>query len=107
MATTLDFMQYIAEQMEQAEEITYRKLFGEYAIYRAGQLFALVCDNRLYFKPTEAGRLLLGTPILVSPYEGAKPYFYIEDVDNEELLVSLTLATCQELPFPKPKKNSR
>ena len=37
------------------------------------------------------------------PYEGAKPYFFIEEVDDHEYLSSLVKVTCAQLPMPKPK----
>lgn len=47
----------------------------------------------------------------VPPYEGAKNYFLIEDVDDREVLTKLTIATYEELPEPKQKprktKNAR
>lgn len=36
-------------------------------------------------------------------YEEAKPYFYIEDVDDHDYLSTLVKATCTALPDPKPK----
>ena len=106
MASNPDLVQYIADQMTRAGEVTYKKMFGEYGLYCNGKFFAMVCDDRLLLKPTEGGRALLGAPVLQLPYPGAKPCFYIENVDDHELLVALTVATCKELPEPKPKKGS-
>jgi hypothetical protein len=38
------------------------------------------------------------------PYEGAKDYFYISDVEDHDYLSHLVRETCKELPEPKPKK---
>ena len=38
------------------------------------------------------------------PYDGAKEYFYIADVDDRDYLSELVCETCKELPEPKPKK---
>ena len=35
-------------------------MFGEYAFYVNGKVVALLCDNLLYIKPTEGGRLFIG-----------------------------------------------
>ena len=104
MASNPSIVQYIADQMARAGEITYKKMFGEYGLYCNGKFFAMVCDDRLLFKPTEGGRTLLGNPELHLPYPGAKPCFYIGNVDDHELLVALTKITCKELPVPKCKK---
>ena len=106
MASNPDLVQYIADQMSRAGEITFKKMFGAYGLYCNGKFFAMVCDDRLLFKPTEGGWALLDMPILQSPYPGAKPCFHIEDVDDHELLVALTKVTCKELPEPKEKKKS-
>ena len=39
------------------------------------------------------------------PYDGAKDYFYITDVDDRDYLVRLIQATLPALPKPKVKKN--
>ena len=66
-----------------------------------------MCDNGFYVKPTEAGRKLLRTEDLRPPYPGAKPHFYIEDVDDHDYLSALTRVTCAELPEPKPKAKKK
>ena len=33
MSTTLDFIEYVCEQIPQIGELRYRKMFGEYMIY--------------------------------------------------------------------------
>ena len=78
-------------------------MFGDYGIYCNGKIFGLICDDRLYLKPTEAGRKLLRSEELRPPYDGAKNYFYIADVDDRQYLSLLARATYEELP-EKPKK---
>ena len=107
MASNPDFVQYITDQCAKAGEITTRKMFGDYAIYCNGKIFGLISDNGFYIKPTEAGRQLLRSEDLRPPYEGAKPYFFIEDIDDHEYLATLVKATCTELPDPKPKQKSK
>ena len=104
MASNTDFVQYVADQCSGAGEITTRKMFGDYGIYCNGKIFGLICDNRFYLKPTEAGRTLLRSISLCPPYDGAKDYFYIADVDDRDYLSSLVMATCQALPEPKKRK---
>ena len=103
MASNPEFVQYIVDQCGGAGNIESRKMFGDYGIYCDGKIFGLVCDNGFYVKPTDAGRKLLSTEDLRPPYEGAKPYFYIEDVDDRDYLAALVKATCSALPEPKPK----
>lgn len=82
-------------------------MFGDYGVYCDGKIFGLISDNGFYVKPTEAGRKILRTEDMRPPYDGAKPYFYIEDVDDRDYLVSLVKTTGAELPEIKPKKSKR
>lgn len=104
MASNADFVQYIADQCSGAGEITTKKMFGDYCIYCNGKIFGLICDDRFYLKPTEAGRSLLRKEELRPPYDGAKGYFYIADVDDRDYLSSLVRETCKALPEPKKRK---
>ncbi len=97
MASSPDFVQYIVDQCAGAGEINARKMFGDYCVYCGGKPFGLICDNGFYVKPTEAGRALLGTVVLRPPYDGAKDYFWIEDVDDHQLISNLVKTTCKEL----------
>ena len=99
MATKPEFMQYIADQLRDAGEITYRKMFGEYSVYCNGKLFAVVCDDQLFVKITEAGKQLSPDRKTAPPYEGAKPYFLMEDIDDPASLTAFVTATCEELPL--------
>lgn len=104
MACNPDFVQYVADQCAGAGEIATKKMFGDYGIYCNGKIFGLICDDALYIKPTEAGRLVLRTEEMRPPYPGAKDYFYIADVDDRDYLAALVRGTCRALPEPKSKK---
>ncbi|MBR3291108.1 MAG: TfoX/Sxy family protein [Bacteroidales bacterium] len=105
MACNPDFIQYIIDQCSGAGEIAVKKMMGDYCAYCNGVLFGLICDNNFYVKVTEPGRAVLKEVIYRSPYDGAKDYFYISDVDDSDYLVSLIKATLPALPKPKAKKN--
>jgi hypothetical protein len=64
----------------------------------------MICDDHFYLKPTDEVRPLLRQIDMRPPYEGAKPYFYIADVDDHDYLSALVRETCRHLPEPKPKK---
>jgi TfoX/Sxy family transcriptional regulator of competence genes len=103
MATHEDFVEHVRNQF--GNELSYRRMFGEYALYLDGKVVAFACDNQLYVKPTEAGRALLHRVSEHPPYPGAKPYFRIDaEIDDRDLLRRLLLATAQALPLPKPKR---
>jgi len=108
MATDKNFIEFIAGQIDNAGEITYKKMFGEYAIYSNDKIFGLVCDNQLFIKQTEGGRKFIGKVIEAPPYPGAKPSFLITDkIEDREWLSELIRITCKELPEPKPKTHKQ
>ena len=104
MASRIEFVEFIADQLKDAGDITYRKMFGEYGIYCNGKIFGVICEDMLYIKITDAGRKICPDLEEAPPYEGAKNYFLMEDVENKETLTNLVAASCRELPEPKPKK---
>ena len=105
MASDKSFLDFIVDQIQNAGEITWKPMFGEYAIYSDGKIFALVCDNKLFVKPTASGRAFISDVVEAPPYPGAKPSFLIGDkIDDREWLSELVRITLPELPEPKPKK---
>jgi len=109
MATDQSFIDFLVDQMNEAGEITFRKMFGEYAIYCGGKVVALVCDNQLFVKPTEAGKAHIGENLVEAPpYPGAKMYFLIEDkFEDREWISDLIRITAKELPDSKPKQKTK
>ena len=61
-------------------------------------LYATTISNNFYVKVTEPGRAVLKEVISRPPYDGAKDYFYISDVDDREYLTALIKATIPVLP---------
>jgi TfoX/Sxy family transcriptional regulator of competence genes len=105
MASDLSFVEFIVDQIENVGLITYKKMFGEYALYCEGKVVALVCDNRLFVKPTESGRAFIGDVVEAPAYTGAKPSFLIDDrIEDREWISNLIRITYKELPEPKEKK---
>ena len=108
MASNQSTADYILEQLA-GSGVTARKMFGEFGLFAEGKMVALICDDRLYVKPTEAGRAFLGPCPEGQPYPGAKPHFLIvgERWDDAEWLTKLILLTKAELPAPKKKPRKR
>jgi len=108
MPSDQKFVNYIVDQIQNAGAITAKKMFGEYAIYSDEKLFGLICDNKLFIKPTNSGRVFIGDVVEAPPYEGAKPSFLIEDkIEDRTWLSELVRITVKELPMPKPKKKKQ
>jgi TfoX/Sxy family transcriptional regulator of competence genes len=108
MATDPDFVKFVADQIDDSCEISYRKMFGEYALYSKGKVVALVCDNQLFIKSTDAGKSFIGDVVVAPPYPGAKLAFLIQDkIEDGEWLTQLITLTEEELPMPKPKSRKK
>ena len=105
MASQQKFVDFIIEQINIPEQISYKKMFGEYGLYFENKMFALVCDNKLFIKPTLSGREYVNDVVEEAPYPGAKPCFLIDEkIDDSIWLRKLVEITVKELPEPKPKK---
>lgn len=105
MPNDQDFVDFIVDQVQNAGDVAFRHMFGGTTLYVNGKVVALICDNQLFVKPTEAGRGHIGTPVEAPPYEGAKNSFLIEEeIEDSEWLTELLVKTEQQLPAPKPKK---
>lgn len=105
MASDQHFVDFIIDQVNSSGRVTYKKMFGEYGLYFDIKLFALVCDNKLFIKPTDGGKAFIGNIVEVPPYPGAKLSFLIEDkLEDADWLKELIQVTVEELPEPKPKK---
>ncbi|WP_078130285.1 TfoX/Sxy family protein [Leptospira alexanderi] len=108
MSSDPSFVDFIVDQMKSVGQIVSKKMFGEYAIYCDDKIVALICDNRLFVKPTEGGRKWIGDVQEASAYPGAKPSFLISDqFENKEWISTLIKITAEELPKPKPKSKPK
>lgn len=108
MATDKSFVDYVLEQADLGDALTYKKLFGEYALYHAGKVVAFARDNSLFIKPSSASKTLAPDLPQGPPYPGAKDYPVADELlDEPDVLRELLLATSTALPLPKPKKPRR
>lgn len=102
MATDQGFVDYVCDQLRGAGTITWRRMFGEYALYSDGKVVALLCDNQFFLKPTAAARELLPRVKEGQPYPGAKPHLLLDEVlEDGELLSRLVAVTAREMPSPR------
>lgn len=105
MATDVETIHYLCDQAGLGERLTYRKMFGEYALYVDGKVVALVCDDQVFLEPNDAATKLLGFPTLAPAYPGSKGYFLLEEeIEDRDRLRELLTATADALPPPKAKR---
>lgn len=108
MASSKEFVETVISQIEDAGEITAKSMFGEYGIFSNGKIFALICDNQLFMKPTKGGRVFINNVVEAPPYKGSKLCFLIGDkINDKNWLSELVRITVDELPEPKPKRKKK
>lgn len=96
MATTKEYKDFVLEQLNLLDNITCRAMMGEYLLYYNGLLFGGIYDNRLLIKIVESNKKYNMQEAI--PYEGAKPMYLVDDIDNQDTLKDIILNTCKDLP---------
>ncbi len=104
MASGKQYLEYILDQLSEAEEISYRPMMGEYIIYCRGKAIGGIYDDRFLVKPTAAASAMMPGAEKEIPYEGAREMLLVEDVENKTFLKELLEAMYPELPAPKKKR---
>jgi len=108
MATEPSFVDYILETARFGGRLTYRKMFGEYALYLDEKVVAFACDNSLFIKPSEAVVRLAPDLPQGPPYPGAKDYPIADELlDDPDALRRLIEETAALMPLPKPKAKKK
>ena len=95
MSTSKEYKDFILEQLNLLDDITCRAMMGEFLLYYQGVLFGGIYDDRLLVKIV-ANNEKYGMKKQL-PYENAKPMYFVEDVDNKELLREIVIETCKGL----------
>jgi TfoX/Sxy family transcriptional regulator of competence genes len=106
MPSDPSFIKFLTDQLESAGQIRSRKMFGEYALYCDDKVVALVCDNQLFVKVTDAGRAFIGDKLVEGyAYPGAKASFNVTDYCEErDWITELIKITHTNLPAAKAPK---
>lgn len=109
MATKVSTIEYIEDQLSDIPGIRSRKMFGEYALYVGDKVVALVCDDTLFVKITEAGKEFIGSSYEEGfAYPGAKVSMKINPdlIEDREWLSKFIRITQEHLPKSKKRKNT-
>lgn len=94
MAKTNEFCEYVADRLAPLGTVTYRFMFGGYAIYLDGLLIAIVADDALLLRADEENRgdfeaRGIGSFRPDADKPGTMPYYQVPDdvfEDQDELL---------------------
>lgn len=104
MASSLDFTNYICEQLEGVGALRHRKMFGEYMVYVNDKPVVLICDDTVFVKMLPCLEPLLGNNPTGHPYDGAREH-YILDPDDRDVLRRAAALAEEGTPLPKKKKS--
>ena len=103
MATTKEYIRFVLEQLDGIDDVTCKKMFGEYMVYVQEKPVLIVCDNCVMVKKLpELAEIMRDAPDGV-PYEGAKVH-YMLDIENRELTRTAIELLVRVTPVPKRKK---
>ena len=91
MASSIDYLQYVLELLRETRGVSYKKMMGEYILYKDGIIFGGIYDNRFLVKKTKS---LENSGLKEQiPYPSAKPMLLIDSEDPEEIrdIISLII----------------
>ncbi|MBQ1474467.1 MAG: TfoX/Sxy family protein [Ruminococcus sp.] len=104
MSSSKEYLNYILEQLNEADEISHRAMMGEYILYCQGKVIGGIYDDRFLIKPTEHAKKMMPKAAYELPYEGAKEMLLVDNVEDKAFLAQLVNGVADELPAPKKKK---
>lgn len=98
MASKKEYLDYILEQLSGLDDVSYRKMMGEYIIYYKNRIIGGIYDDRFLVKPTDSAKRLMPEAVSELPYKGAKPMLLVENTDDRDFLCELLNVLADELP---------
>ena len=104
MASSEEYLEYVLEQLSDLDEISHRKMMGEYIIYYRGKIVGGIYDDRFLVKPVKSALEMMGDADMELPYEGAKEMVLVDNLDDREFLCELFDAMYDELPAPRKRR---
>ena len=95
MASTIEFRDFILEQLRLLDDIIIKKMMGEYLLYYNGILFGGIYDDRLLIKKTISNKKYEMEEEI--PYPNGKMMYLVCDLDNPNILKDIILDTVKDL----------
>ena len=94
MASNIDYLNYVLELLRETKNITYKKMMGEYMLYKDDILFGGVYDNRFLIKKTSINEQYQMSEAI--PYPGGSPMLLVDSEDPDEIK-EIVLGTLKNL----------
>ena len=92
MSSSINYLNFILDQLIELDGVSYKKMMGEYLLYYQGKLFGGIYDDRMLVKIVDTNKKYNMEKAL--PYDGAKEMFLVDSVDDRDLLKEIVLNTC-------------
>ena len=83
MASNKDYLTFALELLREVDGISYKKMMGEFILYKNNIIFGGIYDNRFLVKKTKS---LDGSGLKEQiPYPNAKPMLLVDSEDPDEI----------------------
>lgn len=118
MPRSREFVQFVLEQMAPFGRVRARAMFGGFGIYRDECMFAIIVDDRLYFKTDAATRgefearglgpftyVMRGKPVTMSYFEAPPEVF--EEPDTMQHWAQMAYVTAGNTRKENPPGRTR
>ena len=83
MASNKDYLEYVLDLLRETNGVSYKKMMGEYILYKDGKIFGGVYDNRFLVKKTPGLQKYHMKEQI--PYPTAKAMLLVDSEDPEEI----------------------
>ncbi len=83
MASSKDYLEFVLELLRNLSNITYKKMMGEYVLYKDNIVFGGIYDDRFLVKKTKSS-LELGLKEVI-PYPASKGLLLLDSEDPDEI----------------------
>ena len=83
MASSRDYLTFVLELLREVNGVTYKKMMGEYILYKDNIIFGGIYDDRFLVKKVKSlAKYGLKDQI---PYPSAKPMLLVDSEDPDEI----------------------
>ena len=83
MASSKDYLIYVLDLLRNLSGISYKKMMGEYILYKDNIIFGGIYDNRFLIKKTKSLEAYHFKEAI--PYPSAKAMYIIDSEDPDEI----------------------
>ena len=94
MPSSADYLNYVLDLLREVPNITYKKMMGEYVLYKDSIVFGGIYDNRFLIKKTKStSELDLKEAI---PYPGGSTMLLL-DIENADEIKEIVINLVKDL----------